>query len=232
MIFNDALPWTYDLDQATRLQENLSKRLRLTWDGREVSSVAGIDTYDDGDTIHAAIAVYHYPRLTHISTVTATAPQAFPYLSGMLAFRIGPAILDAWEKLKLTPDLVIMHGQGVAHPRGLGLASHVGLWLNIPTIGIAKTRLYGKYDEVGPKTGDWSAVLDERRQDQTIGAALRTRPDTKPVFVSAGHLIDLEHSIEFTLACCKDNRMPEPVRAAFQVASDSRRKIHNFPIST
>ncbi len=230
MIIDNSLPWTYDLDQAFRLQENLSRRVSLRWDGRQVSIVAGIDTYDDGETIHAAIAVYKYPELTHITTITCEDPQAFPYISGLLAFRIGPAILAAWDKLKLTPDLILIHGQGIAHPRGLGLASHVGLWLNIPIIGIAKTRLYGKHAEVGPHGGDWSEIHDEHKQKKIIGVALRTQADAKPLYVSPGHLIDLPHSIEFTLACSKDYRMPEPIRAAAQAASDSKQKDRDLLI--
>ena len=231
MIIDNSLPWTYDMDQATRLQENLSRRVLTTWDGRKVATVAGVDTYDDGENIHAAIAVFNFPNLTHITTVTCNSPQAFPYISGLLAFRIGPAILAAWDKLTLTPDLIIMHGQGIAHPRGFGLASHVGVWLNIPTIGVAKTRLYGKPAEAGPLVGEWSEIHDEHRQKKIIGAAVRTQADVKPVYVSPGHLIDLPHSIEYVLACCRGFRMPEPIRAAAQAASDSVPKDRNLLIA-
>jgi deoxyribonuclease V len=227
MFIDDSLPWTYDLDQAIRLQENLSRRIITTWDGRAVSTVAGVDTYDAGETIHAAIAVYHYPELTHIATVTCNAPQSFPYISGLLAFRIGPAILAAWDRLMLTPDMILMHGHGIAHPRGLGLASHVGLWLNIPTIGVAKTRLYGKHADVGPEIGDWSEIHDEHKPKKIVGALLRTQVDARPIYVSPGHLVDLAHSIEFALGCNRGFRMPEPIQAAAQAASDARLKDHN-----
>ena len=230
MIIDNSLPWTYDLDQALRLQENLSKRVILTWDGRQVSTVAGIDTFDQGDSIHAAIAVFRYPQLTHVATVTAEAPQGFPYISSLLAFRIGPAILEAWEKLKLTPDLVMMHGHGVAHPRGLGLASHVGLWLNVPTIGVAKTNLYGKHAEVGAQAGEWSEIRDEGKQRRVIGAALRTHEGVKVVYISPGHLIDLPHSIEYVVACCRDFRMPQPIRVAHAAASGSKTGMRSQPI--
>ena len=223
MNINASLPWTYDLDQAMRIQQNLSKRVSLTWDGRQVKTVAGIDTYDDGTVIHAAVSVYCFPGLTHIMTVTGTATQGYPYISGMLAFRVGPAILEAWEKLKLSPELVIIHGQGVAHPRGFGLASHIGLWLNLPTIGIAKTRLYGTHAEVGPNLGDWSDIHDERNSKLIIGAALRTQPEVKPIYVSPGHLIDLSHSIEYVLACTRKYRIPEPLWHAHLVASKAKR---------
>ncbi len=111
--------------------------------------------------MRAAIAVLSYPKLDRLGTVTGEAPQGLPYIPGLLAFRVGPAILAAWEKLKLKPDLILIHGHGTAHPRGLGLASHVGLWLNLPTIGVAKTRLYGSHSEPSSHLGEWSELLDE-----------------------------------------------------------------------
>jgi len=218
MSINTTLPWTYDLDQASRVQENLSKRLSLVWDNRPVKTIAGIDVSESEATIHAAIVVLCYPELTHIITVTGDAPQGFPYVAGLLAFRVGPAILAAWEKLKLSPDLVLIHGHGIAHPRGLGLASHVGLWLDRPTIGVARTRLYGNPAEVGPQVGDWGEIRDEMNPKRVIGAALRTQVDVKPLYVSPGHLIDLPHSIEFVLSCCRKYRLPEPLREAHEAA--------------
>ncbi len=219
MIINNNLPWTYDLDQALHLQENLSKRVKLTWDNRNVATFAGIDVSYASSTIHAAIALFRYPDLTHLSTSMGAAPEAFPYIPGLLAFRVGPAILEAWEKLPQTPDLVIIHGQGIAHPRHLGLASHLGLWLNLPTIGVARTRLYGVHADVGPHAGDWCELRDEKNPEHILGAALRTQADVKPIYVSPGHLIDLSHSIEFVLGCCRSYRMPEPLRYASQKAA-------------
>ncbi len=216
MSIDTTLPWTYDLDEAMHIQENLSKRVRLTWDDRSVSLVAGIDFDYPGITVRAAISIFRFPDLSHVSTTIGQAPEGFPYMPGLLAFRVGPAILEAWERMKLTPDLIMIHGHGIAHPRGLGLASHVGLWLNLPTIGVAKTRLYGNYGEVGSRVGDYSEIRDEKHPKQLIGAALRTQPDARPIFVSPGHLIDLSHAIEFVLACCRTNRLPEPVRLALK----------------
>jgi len=178
--------------------------------------VAGIDfTYSEA-IVQAAISIFRYPALTHQTTVTGQVPEGFPYIPGLLAFRVGPAILKAWERLKLTPDLILIHGHGTAHPRSLGLASHVGLWLNLPTIGVAKTRLYGNHAEVGHQVGDWSELWDEKKPRHPIGAALRTQLDAKPIYVSPGHLIDLQHSIEFVLACCRNTRMPAPLRLALK----------------
>jgi deoxyribonuclease V len=218
-MINNSLPWTYDVDQAIHLQENLSQRIVLTWDRRHVASIAGIDVSYQTGSIHAAVSVLGYPDLVHLSTTTGEAPEAFPYIPGLLAFRVGSAILEAWEKLKPAPDLVMIHGHGIAHPRHLGLASHVGLWLNLPTIGVARTRLYGIHGKMGPHAGDWCEVWDEMEPKHVIGAVLRTQEDIKPIYVSPGHLIDLEHSIEFVRACCRAYRMPEPLRSASQKAT-------------
>ena len=219
MSINPSLPWTYDLDQAMQVQRNLSKRVALTWDNRQVQTVAGIDVSSSRFVIRAAVSVVCFPELTRVTTVIGEAPQGFPYIPTLLAFQVGPAILDAWEKLKQTPDLVMIHGHGIAHPRGFGLASHIGVWLNIPTIGVAKTHLYGKYAEVDSRAGDWSEIHDEHNHRRVIGAALRTQAEVKPVYVSPGHLIDLPHCIDYVLACCRRYRMPEPLRLAHEAAT-------------
>jgi deoxyribonuclease V len=219
MSINTTPPWTYDLEQAVHVQQNLSKRIILTWDNRPVQTIAGIDVSVPGVIVHAAISVLSYPQLTRLTTVTGEASQGFPYVPALLAFQVGPAILEAWEKLKQTPDLVMIHGHGIAHPRGFGLASHIGLWLNIPTIGVAKTRLYGRHTEVGPLEGDWSEIHDEHNPKLVIGAAVRIQPDVKPVYVSPGHLVDISHAVDYVSSCCRDFRMPEPLRIAHQAAS-------------
>ncbi len=216
------LPWTYDPDQAIHLQEHLRQRLVLAWDGRPVKSIAGVDVSDTGDMVHAAITLYRYPGLAHLHTVSGQAAAGFPYIPGLLTFRVGPAILTAWEKLPATPDLLLVHGHGLAHPRGMGLASHLGLWLNLPTIGIARQRLYGRESEPGPAKGDWSRLLDEHQARHTIGAVLRTREGCNPVYVSPGHLIDLEQAIAFVLSSCTKYRWPEPLRAAHKRAAELR----------
>ncbi len=216
------LPWTYDLEQAIHLQEHLRERLILAWQDRPVDSVAGIDVSDAGEVIYASITLFRYPDLAHLHTVTGQAAPAFPYIPGLLTFRVGPAVLTAWEKLPATPDLLLVHGHGIAHPRGMGLASHLGLWLNLPTIGVARQRLYGRESEPGPGKGDWSVLLDEHHAQHIIGAALRTRAGCNPVYVSPGHLIDLEHAITFVMATCTKYRTPEPLRSAHKKAAGLR----------
>jgi deoxyribonuclease V len=218
MTIDTISPWTYNLDQAIRVQKKLRQHLQLSWDKHQVKTLAGIDVSYTQDSIRAAVAVLRFPDLTNLTTVSGETPQAFPYIAGLLAFREGPAILAAWEKLKIKPDLLLIHGHGIAHPRRVGLASHIGLWLNLPTIGIAKTRLYGMHDEVGSQVGDWSELVDEKQPSHIIGAVLRTCENIKPIYVSPGNLIDLDHSIEFVRACTRGCRMPEPLRAAHQAA--------------
>jgi len=216
--------WTLDPDEAIRLQQNLRQRLVLTWDDRPVITIGGVDVRYTDDSVGAAIAVFQYPGLALVGAVTADAPLIFPYIPGLLVFRIGPAILAAWEQLLLKPDLLLFHGHGIAHPRGMGLASHMGIWLNTPSIGVAKTRLYGCQSDVGLNSGEWSVLFDESDPNQVIGSLLRTRLNTRPVYVSAGHLIDLQHSIAFVLACCRDHRMPEPLRSAHTTAYARKQK--------
>lgn len=211
-------PWTYDVSEAIRVQEGLRNHLVLAWDDRPVRTIGGVDTSFRGNSVYAAIVVFSYPDLAPSITAQAQAPLLFPYVSGLLAFSVGPAILAAWENLDQKPDLAMFHGQGTAHPRGVGLASHMGIWLNLPTIGVAKSRLYGNTVEPGSHVGDWSELRDEHQPKQIIGAVLRTQPDTQPVYVSPGHLIDIPHAMKFVLDSCGDYRQPEPIRIAHMVA--------------
>ena len=207
-------PWTINPEEAIRIQDGLRGKLILEWDGRPIHAVGGIDLSYTQESVIAAIAVFSYPHLAQLEVVAGEAPLVFPYIPGLLAFRVIPAILAAWEKLTQKPGLLLVHGQGIAHPRGLGLASHLGLWLNLPSVGVAKTRLYGRANEAGQNMGDWSELLDESDTRQTIGAILRTRLHAQPVFMSPGHMIDLPHAIEFVLSCSGGYRMPEPIRCA------------------
>ncbi len=207
-------PWTLDPDEAIQLQTGLRERLVLAWDERPVSTVGGVDVGITGEQARAAIVVLRYPDLRPLAAVTADTSLRFPYIPGLLAFREGPAVLAAWERLPLRPDLLLFDGQGIAHPRGLGIAAHMGLWLETPTIGVAKSRLYGHHDEVGPRVGDRAALRDERDPSRVIGVVLRTREGANPIYVSPGHLMDVEQAASFVLACCRGYRLPEPTRWA------------------
>lgn len=199
-----------------RIQKEMRERLVLKWDGRPVTTICGVDISIKTESARAAIVVIRYPDLTPLEAVTADAPLVFPYVPGLLAFREGPAVLAAWELLQTRPDLVMFDGQGIAHPRGDGIASHMGLWLERPTIGVAKSRLYGRHEEVGPHHGDHADLID--RNGSVIGTVLRTKERSNPLYVSPGHLMDVRHATQFVLACLSGYRLPEPTCWAHKVA--------------
>jgi deoxyribonuclease V len=200
------------------VQDELIERLVLDWDGRKVDAVGGVDVSSKGGRSRAAIVVGTYPDLEPQEATTAELPVAFPYVPGLLAFREGPVILEAWERLGHKPDLLLFDGQGIAHPRGIGLAAHMGLWLGRPSIGVAKSRLYGDHKEPGPERGEGAKLRDPSDPEHVIGCVLRTRTKVKPVYVSPGHMIDVSHAVRYALACCRRYRLPEPIRWAHRVA--------------
>ena len=164
----------------------------------------------------AVVVIDSYPDLTPVETETAEISLTFPYVPGLLSFREMPAVVAALQKVATPPDLLIVDGQGIAHPRYLGIASHVGLVLDRPTIGCAKSILVGRHEPVGEQFGDWQPLL---YKGEVVGAALRTRPRAKPVYVSIGNRISLESAIEWVLACCRGYRLPVPQRQADRLAS-------------
>ena len=163
----------------------------------------------------AAVVVLSYPALEIVEVETIVAELAFPYIPGLLSFREAPVILELFEKLSYKPDLLIVDGQGIAHPRRLGIASHLGLWLNIPTIGCAKSRLCGEHDDVGYEAGSQTPLKD---RNEVIGTVLRTGTGSRPLYISPGHKIGLEDSVRWTLACTRGYRLPEPSRLAHLAA--------------
>ncbi|MEZ0396279.1 MAG: deoxyribonuclease V [Anaerolineales bacterium] len=208
--------WTLSPDEAAHLQTELRERLILSWDEKAVSLIAGVDVSVRAETSICAIVLLTYPDLEPVEAAVAEVTLTFPYIPGLLAFREGPAVLAAWERLQRIPDLVMFDGQGIAHPRGLGIASQMGLWLECPTIGVAKSRLYGRHAAPATLRGHYTDLLDER--GRVIGAVLRTKENTRPLYVSPGHLIDLAHAVSFVLDCCRGFRLPEPTRWAHRVA--------------
>ncbi len=211
--------WNLKPEEAIRLQEELRQRLRLMWDGRTVQTVGGVDVGLSEERARCAIVVLRYPDLNPVTSTVAEVALTFPYVPGLLSFREGPAVLAAWEQLDEKPDLLFFDGQGIAHPRGMGIAAQMGLWLEVPTIGVAKSRLYGIHTTPGPKRGDRSNLLDERDPKRVIGAVVRSRDNVRPIYVSPGHLIDVPRAVEFTLATCAGYRLPEPTRWAHKVAA-------------
>jgi len=180
-----------------------------------VTTVAGIDVSIQDETAHGAVVVLNYPGLEIVDYTVSTRRVTFPYIPGLLSFREGPIILDALGKLSMAPDLLIFDGQGLAHPRRLGIASHIGLFTDLPAIGCAKSRLCGQHEEPGFEKGSHVPLIDN---GETIGAVVRTRKGVNPVFVSVGHRVDLPTSIEYVLACCRGFRLPETTRMAHRIA--------------
>lgn len=204
-------PWNVTPAEAMRLQAELRPRVELEDRLGPVAAVAGIDLGIRGDRARAAIVVLSYPDLAVIETSVVDLPVTFPYVPGLLAFREGPAIVAAYQRLRTQPDLLMFDGHGLAHPRRMGLASHLGLVLDRPSIGCAKSRLCGRHGPVGDEPGAWSPLVDG---GETIGAAVRTRAGARPVYVSTGHRVSLATAISYVLACCRGYRLPEPTRQA------------------
>ena len=215
MRINELHAFDIDLAEGRSIQLELAKRVVV--DGGpspdEIRLVAGCDVAFDKKTGMAfgSLVSMSFPELATVEIYNAEAPIRFPYVPGYLSFRELEVILKLFRGLKAVPDLVLVDGQGIAHPRGIGLASHLGLFLGLPTIGCAKSRLVGEYDEVGPKKGD-RAPLNYR--DSVIGTVLRTRDGVKPMFISPGHLVGVERAAELALACTSRYRLPEPTRRA------------------
>ncbi len=204
-------PAMISIAQARKQQEVLKKRVQIVPLRGEPRYVAGVDAAFSEDLAYAAACLYHYPELTMVEKACAVEKLKFPYVPGFLSFREGSAIIAAIRKLTTKPDVILVDGQGIAHPRGIGIASHLGVLLNIPTIGCAKTRLVGESMEPGRGKGSWSKLTYEGR---IVGGVVRTKDSVRPLFVSPGHKIDLDDAIRITLDCTGKYRRPEPLRCA------------------
>ena len=209
--------WQVTAAEAKEIQRRLALQVSKRNEVDAPRLVAGVDISapDRGGVAKGAVVVLRLPDLTPIESSVVEQRVSFPYVPGLLSFRETPVILAACEGLTLTPDLFIADAQGIAHPRRLGLASHLGLLLDIPTIGCAKSILCGRHGELGEEPGSYAPLFDG---SEVIGAALRTKRGVKPVFVSIGHRVDLEAAIGWVLACCRGYRLPEPTRLAHLAA--------------
>lgn len=209
--------WDIAPKDAVQLQHRLRDQViaDTPLDLGRIRTVAGVDVSIKDKHAQAAIVVLTFPDFKPVETALAQLPTTFPYVPGLLSFREGPVLVEAFGKLKKKPDVFLFDGSGYLHPRRIGIACHMGLWLNVPTVANAKNRLRGAHDDVGAKQGDWQPVT---HQDEVIGAALRTKAGCKPVFVSAGHRSDLQSAIALVMASVTKYRLPEPVRAAHKAA--------------
>lgn len=216
--------WQVDYTGAARIQEDLAGRVILCDRGLpdRISLVAGADvSCSRGDNVmFAAVVVVDFESMEIVEESSLAVTVDFPYIPGFLSFREGPALLEAFRNLRTAPEIVLFDGQGIAHPRGLGLASHMGLLLDVPAIGCAKTRLVGEHSDVGSDRGDSSPL---EYQGKRVGAVLRTKSRVKPLFISPGHNISLERAMEIVLSCSRGYRLPEPTRQAHLAVNRLRR---------
>lgn len=209
--------WDMSADEARAQQSAMRELVTLTDSFGEIRTLAGVDLSlnDEKNEGHAIVVVLSYPDFQVVETRYATAPLKMPYISGLLSFRESPIALEAFAQLKTVPDLIMVDGQGQAHPRGFGIACHLGVLLDVPSIGVAKSRLYGKFD--AEALGDLAGVsvpLWDRSKRQVIGSVVRTKPRTNPLFVSPGHKASVESATRIVLDCLRGYRLPEPTRQA------------------
>jgi len=214
--------WNVSPSEAMEIQQQLRDRVSTERDLGQVNTVAGVDVSFKGDVARAAVVILSYPELAPLDCSLAELPVEFPYIPGLLAFREAPAVLAALEKLKTEPDLFIFDAQGLAHPRRMGLATHLGVIIDRPSIGCAKSRLCGHHHEPGPERGSYTYLYDG---EEIIGAVVRTQTGVSPLYVSIGHKVDLPTAIEYVLSCCTKYRLPETTRYAHRVAGGEKLQI-------
>ena len=208
--------WDVSPEEARQIQNRLRTQVVTADRFGTINTVAGVDIGLKKDIARASVVVLSFPELQVVDSVVTESPVRFPYIPGLLSFREIPPLLTAFSQLQTEPDLVIVDGQGIAHPRRFGLASHLGLVLDKPTIGCAKSRLWGRYEEPDLEQGAYTYLTDK---DEVIGAAVRTRTNIRVVYVSIGHRISLDSARTWTLACCQGYRLPETTRHAHNAAS-------------
>jgi deoxyribonuclease V len=214
-------PWEVSPKEAVLIQEQLRLKVKVEDDlPAGIKTVAGVDVgfKAQGKIACAAVAVLEFPALKLCEQAHACLPVTFPYLPGLLSFRELPCVLKALEQLKALPDLILCDGQGIAHPRRLGIASHLGVLLDLPTIGVGKTRLVGCHAQVPDWRGAWVPLID---RGEIVGVVLRTRQGVKPIYVSPGHRISLTTAVEWVMACTTRFRLPETTRLADRLSRSS-----------
>jgi deoxyribonuclease V len=211
--------WDLTPEAAVALQKTLRAEIVADWpiDLDAIRLVAGVDVSVKGGQSQAAIVVASFPDFRVVETVLARWATPFPYIPGLLSFREGPVLEEAFERLGAEPDVFLFDGMGIAHPRRIGIAAHLGLWLGRPTVGCGKTRLVGRHGPLADEKGAVASLID---RGEVIGAVVRTRTGTNPLFISPGHLADIPTSVELVLRCSPKYRLPEPIRLAHKVAGE------------
>lgn len=215
--------WDVSAAEAVAIQRDLAGQVDVTVPLTDFELVAGADvSYNRfSDVLFASVLVWRRSDAKVIESHAAVRETHFPYVPGLLSFREAPALLDAFARLDTIPDVVMIDGQGIAHPRRLGIASHVGLWLGLPCVGCAKSRLTGRFEEPDRTAGSTSPLHD---RGEIIGTVVRSKNGVKPLFVSPGHRIDLESSVRVVLDCGRGYRLPEPTRLAHEYVNVARRR--------
>ena len=213
--------WDLSPKEAIALQKKLVPQLvdDSPIDLKSINTVAGVDVSVKGGLTCACVVVLSYPDLELIETVCARQPTSYPYIPGLLTFREGPALESVFRKIQNEPDVFIFDGMGQMHPRRMGIAAHLGLWLGRPTMGCGKRHFIGEYQQPGNEKGCLSTVT---YQGQRVGVVLRTRPNVKPIYVSVGHMADIESGVQLVLSCTPKFRLPLPIRLAHRAASEAR----------
>lgn len=238
-IFHMKHAWNVTPTEAVKIQKELRDLVQIqplerTLGARPIKLLAAADVSMNlySKTIYAGFVLMTYPELEVIDHSVVKEEAHFPYIPGLLSFREIPALLNAWEKLKNKrtkadepmPDLIIVDGMGIAHPRRLGIATHLGILLDIPTIGSAKSLLTGVHNELGDEAGNLAYLHDAIKTEEIIGAVLRTKRGIKPIYVSPGHKITLEESVKIIFSCIRKHRLPDPIRFAHEKVNEYRRR--------
>lgn len=219
MRFENLHPWNLRPRQAIRIQNQLRRKIKLKKYLASPKLIAGVDVSFKKGKALGAVVVMSLPEFKIIECVQKKAKISYPYIPGLLTFREGPVLEKCFKATKFEPQVIIFDGQGIAHPRNMGIATHMGILLDKPTIGCAKTWLWGKYKEPAKSRGAFSYLLDT--EEKKLGAVLRTRDNIKPVYVSPGHKIDIASATRIILMCTKIYRLPEPLRAAHRLTKGS-----------
>lgn len=215
------------IEEARAIQDNLRQELHLEWEDKHIRTIAGIDCSFPNDQSRAVIVLMDYATLAVQSQIICDAPVTFPYVPGFLSFREIPVILKAIDRLETAPDLFIIDGQGTAHPRRLGIAAHLGMVLDLPTLGVAKSRLCGTHKILPEEAGSETPLMDK---GERIGTVLRSKARCNPLYISPGHKMSHEKAMEITRNCLRGYRLPEPTRLADKLSKEKEAAPVNFAL--
>lgn len=214
-----------NIDELTTVQKKLREQVQLIRPPSDISVIAGCDSAFMGDTILSIFVTFSYPDLTELEVQCHSAPTTLPYIPGFLAFREIPNLMTTYQQLTTKPDLIMVDGQGILHPRRMGIATHLGILTNTPTIGVAKKKLVGSYIPPGETKGEYTPI---HHQQEHVGYVLRSKDRVKPIFISPGHLCDHESALDITLKTLRKHKLPEPTRIADLYSKNYKSKLEDL----